>query len=388
MFDLIIHQFIPNYKNVEDAKVRERYGVLCSILSIICNIMLVIFKLTFGTLVHSIAIIADGYNNLSDVGSNLATLFGFKLANKHPDADHPYGHGRYEYLAGLFISLLILVVGVLSLKESVLKVITPEKVTFSIPALIALFVSIGVKFWMSYFNNKAGDLVNSTSLKAAGQDSLNDVMTTSSTVIALVACLFTTLPVDGIIGSLVSVLVIKSGIEIAKTTIDPLLGQKPDKELIEDIEEFILGYDAVIGIHDLMLHDYGPGRRYLTIHCEVCSDRDVMELHDQMDVIERDMLEKYNILTTIHMDPIDLNDPFTNQIREDVDKIVESINPDYTIHDLRVVRGTTHTNIIFDVLMPSGDDSDTHEIRERIVDNVKALNKTYYCVIQFDHSFV
>lgn len=387
MYQLLIKTFVPNYKDTEDATVRERYGVICSIVSIICNIVLVIFKLVFGTLVHSVAIVADGYNNLSDAGSNIATFFGFKLANKHPDMEHPYGHGRYEYITGLGISFLIILVGLMSFKEAVLKLFNPEAVTFSIPALIALIFSVLVKVWMGYFNRKAGTDIQSTALEAAAQDSMNDVMTTSATIIALVASLFTTLPIDSIVGAIVSVIVVISGISIAKSTIDPLLGIKPDKEMIQTIEDYLTSYDCVIGVHDLMMHDYGPGRRYLTVHCEVDAHSDMMTVHDEIDNIERAMMDKFHIMTTIHMDPIDIHDTLTNELREKVSDIVESIDPALSIHDFRIVKGPTHTNLVFDVLMKD-EKYTVKQLNEMITSKVKEINETYYCVINFEYSFV
>ena len=289
MFQLIVKKTIPNYQSTQTPEVREKYGTLCSVLSIICNCIMVIFKLLFGWITHSVAIQADGFNNLSDMGSNLATLFGFKLAGKHPDSDHPYGHGRYEYIAGLIISFLILLVAFSSLKESVMKIFEPETLSFTWGAVIVLIVSIMMKLWMASFNKKAGHLIDSTSLKAASQDSLNDVCATLATLISLCLSLVTDLPVDGVIGVIVSVVVFKSGIEIFKDTVDPLLGKAPDKDLVDDIYQYVLSFDKVLGIHDFMLHDYGPGRQYMTFHAEVDSHENMMEVHDQIDVIERSL---------------------------------------------------------------------------------------------------
>ena len=265
MIHFLTQRFIENYDDYKNQKVRQAYGTLCSILSIICNIVLVIFKITIGLIVHSVAIQADGLNNLSDVGSNLASLFGFKLANKHPDKDHPYGHGRYEYIAGMVIAFLILVVGIQSLKESVVKIFNPEKVMFSFVAVVILIFSILVKLWMYYFNNQIGKKIDSSSLKAAGQDSLNDVVTTFATLVSLILTLITDLPVDGIIGTIVSLIVIFAGINVFKDTINPLLGLAPDKALIDDIENFIreigifFSCDKLLNIYNLILNDYNKG---------------------------------------------------------------------------------------------------------------------------------
>ena len=362
MFKFISKKIIKNYNDYNNPKVREQYGMLCSIVSIACNIVLVIFKLTMGAITHSIAIQADGLNNLSDVGSNLASLFGFKLANRHPDSEHPYGHGRIEYVAGLIIAFLILLVGFQALKDSIFKIIAPEKVTFTIVALVTLM--------------------------AASQDSLNDVMATSATLISLILSLYTDLPVDGIMGAVVSIIVLKAGIDIFKDTVDPLLGMAPDKELINEIEEYILSYPEALGIHDLMMHDYGPGRKFLTLHVEVDCNDNIMAVHDAMDLIERSMLEKYHILTTIHMDPVDTNDALTNELKQVVLGVVKGINKEYSIHDFRIVTGPTHTNLIFDVMIPSNDEIKHKVLKEEINTKLRAINPNYYTVMQIEHSFI
>lgn len=380
--------FIKDYQNYKDKHVREQYGTLCSILSIICNIILVAFKITIGAFSNSVAIMADGLNNLSDVGSNLASLFGFKLANKHPDNDHPYGHGRYEYIAGLVIAFLILLVGIQSLKDSLLKIIHPEKVIFSYLAVIILVVSILVKLWMCSFNKAVGEKIDSSTLKAAGQDSLNDVMSTSATLVALLLTLVTDLPVDGLIGTVVSILVVIAGIQVFKETIDPLLGLAPDKELIKDIERFILSYDKPIGIHDLMMHDYGPSRMFMTVHVEVDCHGDIMKIHEEMDEIERAIREKFGILTTIHYDPVDIHNPQVQCLKNMVLKVVKGINNEYSIHDFRIVPGENKTNLIFDVLIPSQDEIEHQLLKKKISENIKKIDNQYNCVIEIDHSFV
>lgn len=388
MFKILAKKFIKNNTEFNNPKVREQYGTLCSIISIVCNIVLVIFKLTMGAITHSIAIQADGLNNLSDVGSNLASLFGFKLANKHPDIEHPYGHGRIEYVAGLIIAFLILLVGFQALRDSVFKIITPEKVTFTIVAVIILIVSILIKLWMAVFNRYASKKINSATLLAASQDSLNDVLATLATLISLILSLYTDLPVDGIMGAVVSIIVLKAGIEIFKDTVNPLLGMAPDKELIKELEEYILSYPEALGIHDLMMHDYGPGRKFLTLHVEVDCNDNIMATHDAMDRIERAVLDKYHILTTIHMDPIDSSDILTNELKEIVIGVVKEINDEYSIHDFRIVSGPTHTNLIFDVLIPSNDQIKHTILKEQINQRLKAIDPSYFTIMQIEHSFV
>ncbi|WP_279155082.1 cation diffusion facilitator family transporter [Thomasclavelia cocleata] len=388
MFKILAKKFIKNNTEFNNPKVREQYGTLCSIISIVCNIVLVIFKLTMGAITHSIAIQADGLNNLSDVGSNLASLFGFKLANKHPDIEHPYGHGRIEYVAGLIIAFLILLVGFQALRDSVFKIIAPEKVTFTIVAVIILIVSILIKLWMAVFNRYASKKINSATLLAASQDSLNDVLATLATLISLILSLYTDLPVDGIMGAVVSIIVLKAGIEIFKDIVNPLLGMAPDKELIKELEEYILSYPEALGIHDLMMHDYGPGRKFLTLHVEVDCNDNIMATHDAMDRIERAVLDKYHILTTIHMDPIDSSDILTNELKEIVIGVVKEINDEYSIHDFRIVSGPTHTNLIFDVLIPSNDQIKHTILKEQINQRLKAIDPSYFTVMQIEHSFV
>ncbi len=388
MFKILAKKFIKNYTDYKSSKVREQYGTLCSIISIGCNIVLVIFKLTMRVITNSIAIQADGLNNLSDVGSNLASLFGFKLANKHPDSEHPYGHGRMEYVAGLIIAFLILLVGFQALKDSILKIIAPQKVTFTVVAVIILVVSILIKLWMASFNRYASKKINSATLLAASQDSLNDVLATTATLCSLILSLYTDLPVDGIMGTIVSIIVLKAGIEIFKDTVNPLLGMAPDKELIKDIEQYILSFPEALGIHDLMMHAYGPGRRFLSLHVEVDRNDDIMAAHDAIDIIERAVLDKYHILTTIHMDPVDFNDTLTNELRKTVIKIVKEINNEYSIHDFRIVSGTTHTNLIFDVLIPSNDQIEHKILKEQINRKIKAIDSSYYTIIQIEHSYV
>lgn len=388
MFNFIIKTFIKDYLNITNKRVREQYGVLCSILSIVSNMIMVIFKLLVGFMINSIALQADGFNNLSDVGSNLATLFGFKLASKHPDSDHPYGHGRYEYIAGLIISFLIITVSFSLFKESLIKILNPSKIIFQWSAVIVIVVSIAIKLWMYYFNTRTGNLIDSTSLKAAGKDSLNDVITTSSTLLSLICSLFTNLPIDGAIGLFVSFFVLKSGIDIFKDTVNPLLGMAPDKELVLEIQQFVKEYDKVVGIHDFMMHDYGPGRKYLTLHVEVDSHEDMVEVHEQIDTIERDILKEFKILTTIHYDPIDIHDEKTLLLKQQIIDIVKDINDEYSIHDFRVVYGKTKANLIFDVVVPSYDTTKHSLIRKRIDKKVRLLNENYNCIMQVEHSFI
>ena len=388
MFETICRIFIKDYKNIEDSSVRERYGTVFSIFSIVCNCVMVVFKFIVAFITNSVSISADALNNLSDVGSNIATLFGFKLANKHADADHPYGHGRMEYVSGMIVSFLILLMGFEAIKDAVSKIINPETLVYSNVAVIVLVISICIKLFMSYINNHAGKLIKSETLIAAGQDSKNDAIMTSATLIALLIFKFTGFNLDAYIGLVVSIFVIKSGIEIFKGVLDTILGKAPDKELINKIEKTIMSHKEIHGIHDLMLHDYGLSQQFMTLHAEVDADANIIDTHDLIDRIEEEILEKYHILTTIHMDPIDYKDKEVRKVNTKVKSIVKSINPEYTIHDFRMVKGPTHTNLVFDLLLPAGDKSSHEEVSKKVQEAISNYNKDYKCVIKVEHSFV
>lgn len=389
MFDFICDAFIKNYKDINNKEVRAKYGLVFSIISIICNFFLVCFKIFISLITNSVSIMADALNNLSDVGSNVATLFGFKLSNKHPDSDHPYGHGRMEYVSGLIVSFLILLMGIESIKEAFNKILHPELINFSFLAIIILIFSILVKLYMSYLNNKAGKMISSDTLLAAGQDSRNDAIMTLSTVISLLFFRLFKINLDAYIGFIVSIFVLKSGIEIFKNVLSTILGKAPDKELIKEIEKDVLAHKEIHGIHDLMLHDYGPSQQFLTFHAEVNCHDDVVKIHDLIDNIEGELLKKYNILTTIHMDPVDYKDVKLRTLRNKVKKTVASINEKYTIHDFRIVSGPTHTNIVFDCVLPAEDKTSHTEIAKKIQSEVnKYSGGPYYCVIKVEHSFI
>ena len=349
---------------------------------------MVIFKLIVSFITNSISIRADDLNNLSDVGSNLATLFGFRLSSKHPDSDHPYGHGRMEYVSGMIVSFLILLVAFEAIKESINKIIHPQELKYSIAAIVVLIASILTKLLMSYMNRKGGKTIDSETLIATAQDSINDAVMTCATLICLLIFRFSNINVDAYVGLVASLFVLKAGIGIFKDVLDTILGKAPDKKLIAEIEKDIMNHEGIIGIHDLLLHDYGPGHQFMSLHAEVDASIPVIELHDMIDVIEVEILNKYNILTTIHMDPIDTKDELANELKVKIKDIVLSINENYNIHDFRIVRGTTHTNLVFDVLLPAEDRIEHEKLKKMIQEKVTELDKTYFCVIQVDHSFV
>lgn len=383
----LIKKCIKDYEQVDQREVRERYGTFVSIISIICNIVLATSKLIVGIFSKSISIQADALNNYSDVGSNLATLFGFKLASKHPDTDHPYGHGRIEYISGLIISFLILMVALQSLKESVMKIIHPEVIQFSYIGIAVLMFSMLVKFLMAKMNKTIGERIHSTSLKAASQDSYNDMITTFAAMIGMLVSHFASWNIDGWIGLFVSLIVLKAGYDVFKDTVGPLLGQAPEKELVEGIANLVMSYQGILGIHDFMLHDYGPGRSFVTLHAEIDCHDDLLEIHDVIDLVEREILSRFNVHATIHMDPVDSTNEMINELKEKVIQIIEKINPVYTIHDFRLVSGPTHTNILFDVVLPPEDETNVIELKEKIDGEVKRLDKNFFTVIEVDRAY-
>lgn len=389
MYNFICEKFIKNYQHSEDPKVREKYGIVFSAFSIVCNLISVIIKLIISFITNSVSIRADAFNNLSDIGSNLATLFGFALSNKHSNSDHPYGYGRMEYISGMIVSFLILLMGFESLTDSIDKLIHKSEFSFAYSALIVLIVSICIKFVMYYMNGKAAKAINSETLKAASSDSLNDMLVTGGSVVSLLLFKFFNINIDAIVGIFVAILVLKAGFEVFLGVMNTILGQAPDKELINEISDFITSDKDVIGIHDLIMHDYGPSHKFMTLHAEVDASKDVMKLHDSIDNIEFSILEKYGILTTIHMDPVDLKDELVNELKVRVKDIVLGINANYNIHDFRIVRGDTHTNLVFDVLVPNEDNISHEELKKLIGNKIKEdIGSNYYSVINIDHPFV
>ncbi len=383
----LIKIFVKNHQDVNDPEVRGGYGVFVSILSIFLNLILVIFKLIIGVFTNSIAIIADGINNLTDVASNFATLVGFRLSLRSPDADHPYGHGRYEYISGIIISFFILMVALLTIRDSIEKIILNEPINFDIVAVIVLIGAIVVKLYMAYFNNYVGKKIDSTSLMAASQDSLNDVLSTGATLVALFLSQLTTLPVDGIIGFMVGVIVLKSGVEIFKDTVNPLLGLAPSRELVKEIAHFVTSHDVAKGCHDIMIHDYGPSRKFMTLHVEVDANSDIMETHDAIDNLEEELLDKFKIMSVIHMDPIDYDNPDLEPIRRNVMALIKVYNREFSIHDFRMVYGPTHINLVFDLVVPFSHQKSWEEIRRELTEIIENSDNRYRVKMNLEHNY-
>ena len=316
MIHLLAKKYIKNYENINNPETRHLYGMLCGIVGIILNILLFAFKFLAGTLSHSIAITADAFNNLSDAGSSFITLAGFKLASEKPDSDHPYGHGRIEYLSGLGVSFLILLMATELFKSSIKKIVSPEETVCSVIVITILLASILVKLYMAHYNKCTGQKIDSTALLATATDSKSDAISTSLVLLSTLIAHFTGLHIDGYAGLLVAIFIFYSGIQAAKDTINPLLGQAPDKEFVAKIEELVTSHDLILGIHDIMVHDYGPGRVVVSLHAEVPADGDILEMHDLIDHIENDLSSECNCEAVIHMDPISINDPETNELKE------------------------------------------------------------------------
>ncbi len=388
MTDFLVKTFVKDSDNIENIHVRERYGMLSSMVGVLCNILLFAGKFLLGTLTNSIAVAADAFNNLSDVGSCFVTWIGFKMASKPADSDHPFGHGRIEYLSGLFVSALILLVAVEIGKTSIDKIINPTPVEFSVVAIIGLLMSILVKLWMGSFNGKLGKKINSAAMEATAVDSRSDAVSTAATMISVIAAGFTELPIDGFIGLIVTVLILKAGWGAAQDTLSPLLGQKADPELVKALEAKLLEYDGILGIHDLIVHDYGPGRRFASVHAEVPAKKDVMMSHDVIDTAEREVGAALNIELVIHMDPIETDDAATAIMRKLVLEKVHEIDPTFSIHDFRMVCGGELTNLIFDICVSRDTKMSDQEIKDTIDKKMKAIDPKCYTVVLVDHAFV
>lgn len=389
MTSFLIRLFIRRREDVQDACVRLSYGNLAGITGIVCNVLLCAIKFFTGLFTGSISITADAVNNLSDASSGVITLLGFKLAGKPADPEHPYGHARMEYLAGLVVSFVILLIGVQLAGESVQKILHPAAATFGIVPAVMLVFSILVKLWMAGFYRSIGKKIDSTTLLAASADSRNDVISTGAVLLALLISAWTDLDLDGWMGMAVALFILYSGIGLIKDTLDPLLGRAPSEELTRRVEEKILSYEGILGTHDLMVHDYGPGQCFASVHVEMSAEMNVMRSHDIIDTIERDFHEQDHIHLVIHYDPIEIGSEAVGTMRQWVTERVHAVSPLLSIHDFRMVKGALHTNLIFDVAAPSSYESTDAEIKQQIQRSVQenANGETYYCVITVDRSY-
>ena len=371
----------------EEAEIRKAYGILCGAVGIFFNILLFAGKFFAGTLSGSIAITADAFNNLSDAGSSVVTLLGFQLAGQKPDTHHPFGHGRMEYLSGLVVSMLILLMGVELGKSSLEKILHPEEVDFSPLIVGILCVSIAVKLYMFLYNKRIGKKLGSTAMEATAMDSLSDCVATTAVLAATLVGHFTGLRIDGWCGILVACFILWSGIGAARDTLDPLLGTPPTAEFVGRIRDLVMAHKGIIGIHDLIVHDYGPGRVMISLHAEVSASENVLELHDEIDNVENELREKLGCEAVIHMDPIVTDDGITEETRERVADLIHCIDDNINIHDFRMVSGPTHTNLIFDAVVPFGFRLSDEEVERKIKTAVRALDGNYYAVVKVERSY-
>ena len=389
MIDLLARLFIRNYQQLADHAVRRAYGSLCCIVGICLNVLLFAGKYFAGLLSGSIAITADAFNNLSDAGSSLVTLLGFRLGGKKPDPEHPFGHGRLEYISGLVVSGLILLMGMELLRSSIQKIVDPQPIESSPLVLIILVVSVLVKVYMFIYNSRTGRRIDSAAMRAPGMDSLSDCIATTVVLLAILIARYTGLQVDGWAGILVSAFIVWAGFNAAKDTISPLLGSPPAQELIDRIEDIVMAHDEVSGIHDLVVHDYGPGRLMISLHAEVSGDGDIYELHDAIDSIEQELNRELGGETVIHMDPVAVDDERVNTVRHELSSLLrEQLDERVPIHDFRMVQGPTHTNLIFDAVLPYDVKLTDKEAEQRIKELVSERWPDRFCVLKIDHPYV
>lgn len=389
MIGFLVRRLIRDSDKTGDPAVRERYGVLAGGVGLLLNLLLFGGKLAAGLATGAISITADAFNNLSDAASSVVTLIGFRLAGQEPDREHPFGHGRAEYLAGLAVSVLILLVGLELGKGSVEKILRPEAVEFSWLSAGVLAASILVKLWMGRFNRVLGRRIGSPAMAAAAADARSDAAATSAVLLGLVCSGFSSLNIDGWIGLLVAVFILKAGIGAMKDTLDPLLGQPPSEELVREIEGSILAHPEITGIHDLVVHDYGPGRQMMSVHAEVDAGADLLEIHDVIDAAERELKCRFHLEAVIHMDPVAADDPKTARLRERTAELVRHIDPEVTVHDFRVTAGPLHTNLIFDMVVPYSVRDTDRELRERVQALVtEHMGESFFTVVQIDRAYV
>lgn len=386
--DLLVRLFVKDATNAKDPDIREKYGNLSSITGIIVNILLFAAKFAIGTLSGSVSIVGDSINNLSDAGSSIISFVSFRLSSKPADTDHPFGHARTEYISSSVVAVIILFIGFELMKTSVDKILHPDPVDFNFILILVLSVSIGAKSWLYFFNNKLGRRIDSTVLQATAADSLSDVLATTAVLLSGIISRLTGLILDGWMGIVVAAFITLSGVRILKKAMNSILGKGPSEDMVRKIEGFIRKYDGVIGLHDLVVHDYGPGHCFASVHVEVDSSVDIMLSHDLIDNIERDIAFDLGIHLVIHLDPIVLNDPFVNELKQMVEEIVKETDECLSIHDFRVVKGSTHCNLIFDVLVPPDCKIIGSVIQDKIIHKIHEINRSFYVVITIDRSYV
>ena len=389
MVDFLVHKFVKDYENTENAKVRTSYGVMASMVGIFCNILLFAGKFTVGLVLHSVSVLADAFNNLSDAASSVIGFVGVKMASKPADQDHPFGHGRIEYIAALIVSFLVIEVGLSFLKTAVGKIREPEELAFSAISVMVLLASIGVKLWMAYFNRKLGKRIHSSVMMATATDAMGDVVTTSATVLSLLFCRFTGINIDGFVGVAVALVVMWAGVGIARDTLEPLIGKAVDPELYRQITDFVESYEGILGSHDLIVHNYGPTRSLASIHAEVPNDVSIEISHEIIDNIEREAAKKLGIFLVIHMDPVEVRDDRVTNVRMKVTDVLKEIDDRLTLHDFRLVDGEQQINLIFDVVVPFAyQGAELKQLKEDISERVSLLDTRYQCVMTMEKGYV
>lgn len=388
MIKLLAKLFIKDYENYRLPAVRRAYGMVCGVLGICFNVLLFVFKFLAGTLSGSISIMADAFNNLSDAGTSVITLIGFKLSGTKPDSDHPFGHGRFEYITGLVVAMIIILMGFELATESFKKIITPADIEFSYLTIAILAVSVVIKLYMALYNRRIHKKINSPSLSATAADSLSDCVATSVILASTLIFKFWNINIDAWCGLAVSGFILFNGFKAAKETVSPLLGQPPEKEFVDKINAIVMSEECVLGIHDLVVHDYGPGRVMISLHAEVSANADMMETHDAIDNVERRLKQELNCEAVIHMDPILEDDETTNRLRDIVSELVSAIGEGVSIHDFRVVAGPTHTNLIFDIVIPYELKMDKKTVTEKVNTLISTIDGNYYPVFNIDNSYI
>ncbi len=389
MTEFLVRHFVKEYTEIEKVSVRTAYGVLASVVGIFCNVLLFVVKWTIGYLLHSISVMADAFNNLSDAGSSVIGLVGVKMASKPADQDHPFGHGRIEYIAALIVAFLVMEVGFTFLKDAVGKIRNPEELRFQAVSVVILVLSIGVKLWMCFFNRKLGRRIDSKVMLATSADALGDVVTTTATIASVLFFRMTGINIDGIVGLGVSLVVMWAGIGIAKDTLEPLIGEAVEPEEYARIKEFVEGYEGVLGSHDLIVHNYGPGRNMASIHAEVPNDVEIEASHEIIDRIERDAFRMLGVFLVIHMDPVETKDVHVMQVHSQVEQIVKALDPAVSIHDFRMINGEEQVNLIFDMEIPYEYDAKRQdELKTTLIKLLQITDPRYECVITAERSYV
>ena len=387
MHTILVKLFIRDSENTRNPQVRTAYGTLGSVAGIVTNILLAILKYVAGMLSGSISVTADAINNLSDAGASIISLVGVKLSAKPADKGHPYGHGRVEYISALAVAFLVLLMGIELFKSSVDKITNPVPVKFSIVSLCILIFSIFAKLWLGFFNKKLGKKINSTPMMAVMKDCFSDCLATGVAAIAIIVSAFSDINIDGYLGIIVACFIFIAGFNILKETMADLLGKPAEKEFVDEITNKILSYDKIVGVHDMIIHDYGPGRKFASAHAEVPSNENIMEIHDVIDLIERDILNEFGMIISIHMDPIIVDDEKINALRQMTSSLVVEMCEEMSIHDFRVVDGPTHTNLIFDLIVPHKYHMNNDEVRSEIENKLSKIDERYFAVITVEHSF-